>query len=228
MCLTNTWTTNYPLFSWSEISSQIQEKPSFKTDVCVPTRISGGDELTFSENTQPLLRVLNYGIVFWPGQAFCTCDVQISIFSLLPIFWQISPIHFLFCFRMKKSGALLNCCIFRLFQVMSNIKNISVVGPRLKPRVCVPQPRSHRAVCACLCVGRREQRKHLDSLPWSSVGSWSYNDGAKDVFFLGNSSINRWNCGIFEICFLINLSVVLKIAYYGLSLSLDQILWLPS
>lgn len=133
---------------------------------------------------------------------------------------------FISCFvsEWKKSGALLNCCIFRLFQVMSNIKNVSVVGARLKPRVCVPQPRSHRAVCACLCVGSREQGKHLVSLPWSSVGSGSYNDGAKDVFFLGNSGINRWNCGIFEICFLINLSVVLKIAYYGLSLSLDQIL----
>lgn len=107
------------LFFWSEILSRIQEKPSFKTDVCVPTRISGGDELTFSENTQPLLHILNYVVVLWSGQAFysvCVCDLQINIFFLVPVFWLFSPFHFFFFFSEWKEKKKWRCVEFLHFQ----------------------------------------------------------------------------------------------------------------
>lgn len=107
-------------FFWSKILSRIQEKPSFKTNVCVPTRISGGDELTFSENSQPLLHILNYVVVFWSGRdcySICVCDVQINILFFVSIFWLISPILFLLCFRMKKKKKW-RCAKFLHFQII--------------------------------------------------------------------------------------------------------------
>lgn len=184
------WTSEPPIilsFFWSEILSGIQEKPSFKTGVCVPTRISNGGELTFSKNTQPLLHILNYVVVFWSGQAFYSvCDVQINIFFFLSIFWLISPIHFLFQ-NLKKMGDVLNFCIFRLFQEMTNLNSTSVVEASLRPHSGSiwagrgPQP-GPRMGCPWLPVhGKWGQRELLGSLPCAPVGFWSRNDGAKDM-----------------------------------------------
>lgn len=157
-------------FFWSKILSRIQEKPSFKTNVCVPTRISGGDELTFSENSQPLLHILNYVVVFWSGRdcySICVCDVQINILFFVSIFWLISPILFLLCFRMKKkkkSGDVLNFCIFRLFQVIPDLTSTSEVGTRLSPHGEYIRAPTCRGVCGVLHAGSGGQRERLGSL----------------------------------------------------------------
>lgn len=157
-------------FFWSKILSWIQEKPSFKTNVCVPTRISGGDELTFSENSQPLLRILNYVVVCWSGREFysiCVCDVQINILFFVSIFWLISPILFLLCFRMKKKkkgGDVLHFCIFRLFQVIPDLTSTSVVGTRLSPHGEYIRAPTCRGVCGFLHAGSGGQREHPGSL----------------------------------------------------------------
>lgn len=173
-------------FFWSKILSWIQEKPSFKTNVCVPTRISGGDELTFSENSQPLLRILNYVVVCWSGREFysiCVCDVQINILFFVSIFWLISPILFLLCFRMKKKKKRWRCATFLHFQIIPSnswSNQHECGGDQVEPPRWV---HSGSYMQGSLWLPSRRQRgaEGAPGLTFIPVGFRPSNYGAKDV-----------------------------------------------